>query len=138
MQAFWHFMAIYGILAFLPKSRIGNQIRFFRFYPIFSNFYTFPDFQTFRFHSSNGYLILVILFTPVTLVTLFRSYNQFYRAECITISGFFLYTDLNVDTNLFHLQCPFLSWTRGCNVRSFKRLACDLSCKSIINADILT
>ena len=32
------------------------------------------------------YLTLVILFTPVTLVTLFRSYNQFYRAECITIS----------------------------------------------------
>ena len=25
---------------------------------------------------------------PVTLVTLFRSYNQFYRAECITVSGF--------------------------------------------------
>ena len=23
------------------------------------------------------------------LVTLFRSYNQFYRAECITVSGFF-------------------------------------------------
>ena len=36
------------------------------------------------------YLTLVILFTPVTLVTLFRSYNQFYRAECITISGFFV------------------------------------------------
>ena len=26
---------------------------------------------------------------PVTLVTLFSSYNQFYRAECITVSGFF-------------------------------------------------
>ena len=36
------------------------------------------------------YLTLVILFTPVTLVTLFRSYNQFYRAECITASGFFV------------------------------------------------
>ena len=24
----------------------------------------------------------------LTLVTLFRSYNQFYRAECITVSGF--------------------------------------------------
>ena len=35
------------------------------------------------------YLTLVILFTPVTLVSLFRSYNQFYRAECITVSGFF-------------------------------------------------
>ena len=37
---------------------------------------------------------MVILFTPVTLVTLvtlFRSYNQFYRAECITVSGFFLW-----------------------------------------------
>ena len=28
---------------------------------------------------------------PVTLVTLFRSYNQFYRAECITVSGFLAY-----------------------------------------------
>ena len=36
------------------------------------------------------YLTLAILFTPVTLVTLFRSYNQFYRAECITVSGFFI------------------------------------------------
>ena len=35
------------------------------------------------------YLTLVILFTPVTLVTLFRLYNQFYRAECITVSAFF-------------------------------------------------
>ena len=34
------------------------------------------------------YLTLVILFMPVTLVTLFRLYNQFYRAECITVSGF--------------------------------------------------
>ena len=34
------------------------------------------------------YLTLVILFTQVTLVSLFRSYNQFYRAECITVSGF--------------------------------------------------
>ena len=32
------------------------------------------------------YLSLVILFTPVTML---RSYNQFYRAQCITISGFF-------------------------------------------------
>ena len=31
------------------------------------------------------------MFKPVTLVTLFRSYDQFYRAECITVSGFFLY-----------------------------------------------
>ena len=37
------------------------------------------------------YLTMVILFMPVTLVTLFRSYNQFYRAECITVSGFFLH-----------------------------------------------
>ena len=35
------------------------------------------------------YLTLAILFTPVTLVTLFQSYDQFYRAECITVSGFF-------------------------------------------------
>ena len=37
----------------------------------------------------DGYLTLVTLFKPVTLVTLFQSYNQFYRAECITVSGFF-------------------------------------------------
>ena len=36
------------------------------------------------------YLNLVIVFTPVTLVTLFWSYNQFYRAERITVLGFFL------------------------------------------------
>ena len=39
------------------------------------------------------YLTLVILFTPVTLitlVTLFQPYIQFYRAECITVSGFFI------------------------------------------------
>ena len=44
------------------------------------------------------YLTLVILFTPVilvtlvtlvTVVTLFQSYIQFYRAKCITVSGFF-------------------------------------------------
>ena len=33
------------------------------------------------------YIILVILVMPVTLVTLFRSYNQFYRGECIIIHG---------------------------------------------------
>ena len=48
----WHFMAFYGVLALLPKSLIGNQIRFFRFYPIFSDFQTFPDFPTSRFHNS--------------------------------------------------------------------------------------
>ena len=34
------------------------------------------------------YLTLAIVFKPVTRVTLFRSYDQFYRAECITVSGF--------------------------------------------------
>ena len=29
----------FGILAFLPKSLIRNQIRFFRFFPIFSDFF---------------------------------------------------------------------------------------------------
>ena len=42
---------------------------------------------------------MVIVFKPVTLVTLFRSYNQFYRAECITVSGFFLTTSLRCFTN---------------------------------------
>ena len=35
-----HFMAIYGIFAFSPKSRIGNQIRIFRFL----DFSRLPDF----------------------------------------------------------------------------------------------
>ena len=35
------------------------------------------------------YLTLVILFTPITLVILLQSYNQFYRADCVTISVFF-------------------------------------------------
>ena len=35
------------------------------------------------------------LFTLVTLVTLFRSYNQFYRAECITVSELFV-TDIQM------------------------------------------
>ena len=47
VQAFWHFMAIYGILAFLPKSLIRNQIRFFQFYPIFSDFSDFIRFFLF-------------------------------------------------------------------------------------------
>ena len=41
VQAFWHFMAFYGILAFLPKSLIRNQIQCFRFFPIFRLFPTF-------------------------------------------------------------------------------------------------
>ena len=32
---------------------------------------------------------LITLATLVTLVTLFRSANQFYRAKCIIVSGFF-------------------------------------------------
>ena len=35
------------------------------------------------------------LFMPVILVTLFRSYNQFYRAECITVSELFV-TDIQM------------------------------------------
>ena len=38
---------------------------------------------SFQMKYDDRYLTLVILFTPVTLVTLFWSYNQFYRAECI-------------------------------------------------------
>ena len=30
-------------------------------------------------------------------VTLFRSYNQFYRAECITVSGFFFLEMIDAD-----------------------------------------
>ena len=36
------------------------------------------------------YLTLAALFMLATLVTLFQSYNQFYRGECITVSGFFM------------------------------------------------
>ena len=38
----------------------------------------------------NRYLTMVIVFKPVILVTMFRSYDQFYRAECITVSGFLI------------------------------------------------
>ena len=33
---------------------------------------------------------LITLMSLVTLATLFRSANQFYRAKCITVSGFLL------------------------------------------------
>ena len=36
----WQFMAIYGILVFLPKSQIGNRSDFIRFFPIFRLFLT--------------------------------------------------------------------------------------------------
>ena len=38
-------LAFYGIMAFLSKSRIGNQIQFFRFYLILSDFFQFLDFS---------------------------------------------------------------------------------------------
>ena len=41
---------------------------------------------------------------PVTLVTLFRSYNQFYRAECITVSGFLTY---NSKTSFVAKACNY-------------------------------
>ena len=47
-----HFGILWQFMAFLPKSRIGNQIRFFQFYPIFPLFRLFP---TFRFHNSSPY-----------------------------------------------------------------------------------
>ena len=39
------------------------------------------------------YVTLVILFMSFTLVRVFRSYIQFYRAECITVSGFFFFCE---------------------------------------------
>ena len=39
------FMAFFGILVFLPKSLIRNQIRFFRFYLTFSDFLRLLDFS---------------------------------------------------------------------------------------------
>ena len=41
-------------------------------------------------------LTLVILFRPVTLITLFRPYKQFYRAKCITASGLFNLEEVKV------------------------------------------
>ena len=35
---------------------IKNQFLFFRLYPIFSDFYTVPEFQTFRLNSSNQHI----------------------------------------------------------------------------------
>ena len=45
---------IFGIWAFLPKSLIRNQIRFFRFYPIFRLFPTFRLSDSTALVSSNG------------------------------------------------------------------------------------
>ena len=49
------------------------------------------------------YLTLVILFTPVTLVNLFRSYNHFYRAKCITVSGFLMC--IKIDSIIGYVFC---------------------------------
>ena len=48
----------------------------------------FEILMTYSFQIDDRYLTLVILFTMVTLVTLFWSYNQFYRPECVPVSGF--------------------------------------------------
>ena len=43
--------------------------------------------------------------SPVTLVTLIRSYNQFYRAECITVSGFFsVFFTLDLSGNSWKIE----------------------------------
>ena len=47
--------------------------------------YIFEILMTYSY--DDRYLTLVILFTAVTLVTLFWSYSQFYRAECIIVLG---------------------------------------------------
>ena len=65
------------------------------------------------------YLTLVILFTPVTLVTLvtlFQSYIQFYRAKCITVSGFLVNIWDNLGKNFATLErrATFLSNIHAC------------------------
>ena len=81
---------------FEPVRKIRNDLeKILTVYQLYAQ--KFPDkpknFRVARFlhlcKYDDRYLTLVILFTPVTLVTLFRSYNQFYWAECITVSGFF-------------------------------------------------
>ena len=66
MQAFWDFMAIF--MAFLPKSLIRNQIRFFRFYPIFIPFLSdfFPIFRLFpTFRLSDSTALIETYINPV-------------------------------------------------------------------------
>ena len=48
--------------------------------------------------------MMVILLMPaamVTLVTLLRAANQFYRAECITVSGFFCHLLAKAKSSFF-------------------------------------
>ena len=97
MQAFWHFMAFYGILwhfiafygvlASLPKSLIGNQIRFF---PIFRLFPTsrLPDstalLGTLLLNSRDtlSYLNITIVDLPLTLYSLSTSMERM-RVEAV-------------------------------------------------------
>ena len=49
---------------------------------------------------------MVTLVTLITLVSLFRSANQLYRADCITVSGFF---DYSIETVLIVSVCHALA-----------------------------
>ena len=70
------------------------------------------------------YLTLVILFTPVTLVTLFRSYNHFYRVKCITVSGFFFVLLTSVHWSSFLRYSDVCSWNASFQVSNLKVLSC--------------
>ena len=72
----------------MPKTATKTQTKCLK-YPAYAIFLK----SWWLTHSKydDRYLTMVILFTPVTLVTLvtlFQSYIPFSRAECITVSGF--------------------------------------------------
>ena len=82
----WHFLAFYGILAFLPKSLIRNQVRFFRFYP------TFRLFPTFRLSDSTALPKLskeiYVYFTnqqhPKLEYSIFTSFHEIQNCLCVS------------------------------------------------------
>ena len=67
----WYFMAVYGIWAFLPKSLIRNQIRFFRVYPIFRLF------PTFRLSDSTTLVCTGLLWTVLDCTGLYCAQTGF-------------------------------------------------------------
>ena len=69
------------------------------------------------------YLTMVIVFKPVTLVTLFRSYDQFYRAECITVSGFFTQQSRKLTTRKHENKQA--KWEFGAQAGSSGTLQCN-------------
>ena len=75
--------------------------------------------------------MLVTLVILVTLVTLFQSYIQFYRAECITVSGFFFISVLKIKkNNKMHPEHLQIIGRARTHLQTFGQLCCDCVCVS--------